>query len=262
MLKPLAPDLSVESVSVVYPNGHTALRGAGFRLESGTICGLVGVNGAGKSTLFKAIMGLVRPTAGRVLIGGEPVEAALRRNRVAYVPQGEEVDWNFPVSVRDVVMMGRYGHMGILRIPRAADRAAVADALGRVGLSDLAERQIGELSGGQRKRVFLARAMAQGAGILLLDEPFTGVDATTEQAIIALLRGFREEGRIVLVSTHDLASIPSFCDQVVLVNRTVLAAGPTGTAFTEENLRLAFGNALRRGAAGRLPEERAEGRAA
>jgi manganese/iron transport system ATP-binding protein len=238
-------DLSVEAVSVVYPNGHSALRDASFRLEAGTICALVGVNGAGKSTLFKAIMGLVRPGAGRVLIGGEPVEAALRRNRVAYVPQSEEVDWSFPVRVRDVVMMGRYGHMGILRLSRAADREAVATALGRVGLSDLADRQIGELSGGQRKRVFLARAMAQGAEILLLDEPFTGVDATTEQTIIGLLRVFREEGRIVLVSTHDLGSIPQFCDQVVLVNRTVLAAGPTEKVFTEGNLRLAFGDALR-----------------
>jgi manganese/iron transport system ATP-binding protein len=247
-----SPDLSVEAVTVIYANGHTALRDAGFRLEAGTICGLVGINGAGKSTLFKAIMGLVRPTSGRVLIGGEPVEAALRRNRVAYVPQSEEVDWTFPVSVRDVVMMGRYGHMNILRIPRAADRAAVAAALERVGMGALADRQIGELSGGQRKRVFLARAMAQGAELLLLDEPFTGVDATTEQAIIALLKGFREEGRIVLVSTHDLGSIPEFCDEVVLVNRTVLASGPTTEVFTEENLRLAFGGALRHPA--RLPQ--------
>jgi manganese/iron transport system ATP-binding protein len=252
MRAPVSPDLSVEAVSVTYANGHTALRDAGFRLEAGTICGLVGINGAGKSTLFKAIMGLVRPTSGRVLIGGEPVEAALRRNRVAYVPQAEEVDWTFPVSVRDVVMMGRYGHMNILRIPRAADRAAVAAALERVGMGALADRQIGELSGGQRKRVFLARAMAQGAELLLLDEPFTGVDATTEQAIIALLKGFREEGRIVLVSTHDLGSIPEFCDEVVLVNRTVLASGPTTEVFTEENLRMAFGGALRHPA--RLPQ--------
>ena len=251
---PAPLDLSVEDVSVVYPNGHTALRGAVFRLEAGTICGLVGVNGAGKSTLFKAVMGLVRPSAGRVLIAGEPVEAALRANRVAYVPQSEEVDWTFPVRVRDVVMMGRYGHMNLLRIPRAADREAVTAALARVGLEALADRQIGELSGGQRKRVFLARAIAQGAGLLLLDEPFTGVDATTEQTIIALLRGFREEGRIVLVSTHDLESVPQFCDRVVLVNRTVLAAGPTAEVFTEDNLRLAFGGAPRRLAAASRPE--------
>jgi len=251
---PAPLDISVEDVSVVYPNGHTALRDARFSLEAGTICGLVGVNGAGKSTLFKAIMGLVRPSAGRVLIAGETVETALRGNRVAYVPQSEEVDWTFPVRVRDVVMMGRYGHMNFLRIPRAADREAVAAALARVGLETLADRQIGELSGGQRKRVFLARAIAQGAGLLLLDEPFTGVDATTEQTIIALLRGFREEGRIVLVSTHDLESIPEFCDRVVLVNRTVLAAGPTAEVFTEDNLRLAFGGAPRRPVALSRPE--------
>jgi len=241
-----APELRVEGVSVRYPNGHEALRDAAFRLGAGTICGLVGVNGAGKSTLFKAIMGLVRPSSGRVLIGGEPVATALRRNRVAYVPQSEEVDWSFPVRVRDVVMTGRYGHMNLLRIPRAADRAAVAAALGRVGLSALADRQIGELSGGQRKRVFLARAIAQGASLLLLDEPFTGVDATTEQSIIALLRGMRDEGRIVLVSTHDLDGVPRFCDRVVIVHRTVLAEGPTATTFTESNLRRAFGDALRR----------------
>jgi manganese/iron transport system ATP-binding protein len=241
-----AAGLRVEGVSVTYPNGHSALQDASFTLGAGTICGLAGVNGAGKSTLFKAVMGLVRPNAGQVLIGGEPVEAALRRNRVAYVPQSEEVDWSFPVRVRDVVMMGRYGHMSLLRIPRPADRGAVAGALERVGLAALAERQIGELSGGQRKRVFLARAMAQGAGLLLLDEPFAGVDATTEAAIIALLEDLRAEGRIVLVSTHDLAGIPRFCDQVVLLNRRIVAAGPTATAFTEDNLRLTFGDALRR----------------
>lgn len=243
----LAPrfDLGVEKVSVTYPNGHQALRDASFTLAPGTICGLVGVNGSGKSTLFKAIMGLVRPGEGRVRIGGETVQAALRRNIVAYVPQSEEVDWSFPVSVQDVVMMGRYGHMGLLRIPRPADRAAVAAALDRVGMGHLAGRQIGELSGGQRKRVFLARAIAQGGRLLLLDEPFTGVDVTTEDAIIALLKSLREEGRIILVSTHNLGSVPTFCDQVVLVNRTVLAAGPTAEVFTGPNLLAAFGGALR-----------------
>lgn len=237
--------LSVECVSVAYPNGHLALRDASFTLAPGTVCGLVGVNGSGKSTLFKAIMGLVRPSTGQVRIGGEKVQAALKRNLVAYVPQAEEVDWSFPVGVRDVVMMGRYGHMNILRIPRAADRAAVEAALARVGMSDLAERQIGELSGGQRKRVFLARALAQGGELLLLDEPFTGVDVTTEDAIVDLLKQLREEGRIILVSTHNLGSVPTFCDHVVLVNRTVLAAGPTPEVFTGPNLLRAFGGALR-----------------
>lgn len=237
--------LTVENISVGYPNGHLALKEASFTLEPGTICGLVGVNGSGKSTMFKAIMGLVRPAQGRVRIAGEAVQAALKRNIVAYVPQAEEVDWSFPVSVRNVVMMGRYGHMNILRIPRARDRQEVAAALDRVGMTDLAERQIGELSGGQRKRVFLARALAQGGQLLLLDEPFTGVDVTTEDAIITLLKALRDEGRIILVSTHNLGSVPTFCDHVVLVNRTVLASGPTAEVFTAPNLLRAFGGALR-----------------
>lgn len=242
--------LSVEAITVAYPNGNVALRDAGFTLAPGTICGLVGMNGSGKSTLYKAIMGLVRPQSGQVRIGGEKVEAALKRNLIAYVPQSEEVDWSFPVGVRDVVMMGRYGHMNILRLPRRADHAAVDQALARVGMSDLAERQIGELSGGQRKRVFLARALAQGGKLLLLDEPFTGVDVTTEDAIITLLKALRSEGAIVLVSTHNLGSVPTFCDQVVLVNRTVLAAGPTSEVFTGPNLLRAFGGTLRQHSVG------------
>ncbi len=237
--------LDVRDVTVAYPNGHVALREASFSLPPGTICGLVGVNGSGKSTLFKAVMGLVRPARGSVSVLGMPVEAALRSNLVAYVPQAEEVDWTFPIRVRDVVMTGRYGHMGLLRIPRAPDRAAVAGALDRVGIAPLADRQIGELSGGQRKRVFVARALAQGARLMLLDEPFTGVDVTTEAAITDLLRAHRDSGGIVLVSTHNLGGVPAFCDRVVLVNRTVLAAGPTEEVFTAENLSRAFGGALR-----------------
>lgn len=244
-LKPTA-SLLVENVTVAYPNGTVALRDTSFQLGPATIAGLVGVNGSGKSTLFKAIMGFVRPASGRVRIGGLSVTAALKRNLVAYVPQAEEVDWNFPVLVEDVVMMGRYGHMGFLRRPRPHDRKAVAAALERVGMSDFRKRQIGELSGGQKKRVFLARALAQEARIILLDEPFTGVDVKTEQAIIALLKQLRESGHLMLVSTHNLGSVPEFCDQVVLVNRTVLAAGPTKEVFTQDNLERTFGGVLRR----------------
>ncbi len=239
------PAIEVDGISVRYANGVTAIEDASFRLNPASICALVGVNGSGKSTLFKTLMGFIAPAKGAVTIAGETVAAALKSGLVAYVPQSEDVDWNFPVLVEDVVMMGRYGHMGFLRIAGAADRAAVDAALERVGMSALRHRQIGELSGGQKKRVFLARALAQGSQIILLDEPFTGVDARTETAIIDLLRAMRDEGRLILVSTHNLGSIPDFCDHVILFNRTVIAAGPTETTFTEANLIRAFGGVLR-----------------
>jgi len=242
----LPASLAVSNVTVTYPNGNTALTEASFTLAPGTIAALVGVNGSGKSTLFKAIMGFIEPVSGSVTIAGLPARDALRLGIVAYVPQSEEVDWNFPVLVEDVVMMGRYGRMGPLRIPSTEDREKVTAALARVGLADLRQRQIGELSGGQKKRVFLARALAQEGRIILLDEPFTGVDVTTERQIIALMRELRAEGCLMLVSTHNLGSVPEFCDQVVLVNRTVLAAGPTATTFTQANLERAFGGVLRR----------------
>jgi manganese/iron transport system ATP-binding protein len=237
--------LSVRDLTVTYPNGTTALRDASFELGPGTICGLVGVNGSGKSTLFKAIMGFVKPQRGDVRVAGMAAPQALQRNLVAYVPQSEEVDWNFPVLVDDVVMMGRYGRMGFLRIPSALDRRKVDEALERVGMSDYRMRQIGELSGGQKKRVFLARALAQEGQVILLDEPFTGVDVRTETAIVDLLRELKAEGRLMLVSTHNLGSVPDFCDQVVLVLRRVVAWGPTATTFTQANLETAFGGVLR-----------------
>ncbi len=234
-----------EGVTVTYRNGLTALTDASFQIPQGTITALVGVNGAGKSTLFKAIMGFVPVARGTIRLLGLPVRDALRRNLVAYVPQAEEVDWSFPVLVEDVVMMGRYGHMGMLRRPSANDRAKVDQALTRVGLAELRHRQIGELSGGQKKRVFLARAVAQEGRIILLDEPFTGVDVKTEEQIIDLLRALRDEGHVMLVSTHNLGSVPDFCDRTVLVKGTVLAYGPTETTFTRDNLEQAFGGVLR-----------------
>ncbi|MFQ6546417.1 manganese/iron ABC transporter ATP-binding protein [Aestuariibius sp. 2305UL40-4] len=237
--------ISASGVTVTYRNGTTALRDTSFEIPKGTITALVGVNGAGKSTLFKAIMGFVPVAAGEISVLGRPVKAALRQNLVAYVPQAEEVDWSFPVLVEDVVMMGRYGHMGLLRRAAEADRRAVAEALERVGMSAYRERQIGELSGGQRKRVFLARALAQDAQVILLDEPFTGVDVATEEAIIKLLSDLREEGRVMLVSTHNLGSVPEFCDRTILVKGTVLAYGPTAETFTRRNLERAFGGVLR-----------------
>lgn len=237
--------LCAEGITVTYRNGHTALRDASFSLPKGTIAALVGVNGSGKSTLFKAIMGFVPTSSGNISILGGTVRDALRANTVAYVPQSEEVDWTFPVLVEDVVMMGRYGHMGFFRIPRPEDHKMVEKALERVNMLEFRHRQIGELSGGQKKRVFLARALAQDSRVVLLDEPFTGVDVQTEDAIIALLREMRDEGRVMLVSTHNLGSVPEFCDRTILIKGTVLAHGPTPEIFTRQNLELAFGGVLR-----------------
>lgn len=240
-----SPGIIAKDLTVAYRNGHTALRDASFEIPTGTITGLVGVNGAGKSTLFKAIMGFVPAARGEISILGMPVAEALRQNIVAYVPQSEEVDWTFPVLVEDVVMMGRYGHMGFFRRPKKVDHDAVTAALARVSMSEFRNRQIGELSGGQRKRVFLARALAQQGKVILLDEPFTGVDVKTEDAIVTLLRDLRDEGRVILVSTHNLGSVPEFCDRTILVKQTVLAYGLTEETFTRENLELAFGGVLR-----------------
>lgn len=237
--------IAAKGVTVTYRNGHTALRDASFAIPRGTVTALVGVNGAGKSTLFKAIMGFVPIGAGEIQLLGMSIKQALRSNLVAYVPQAEEVDWNFPVLVEDVVMMGRYGHMGFLRRPKQPDRDAVDHALERVGMQAFRQRQIGELSGGQRKRVFLARALAQDGRVILLDEPFTGVDVKTEEQIVQLLGELRDEGRVMLVSTHDLGRVPEFCDRTVLVKGTVLAFGPTETVFTRANLERTFGGVLR-----------------
>lgn len=240
-----SPAVEVRGVTVRYPSGVTAVKDASFTIGTSTISALVGINGSGKSTLFKTLMGFLTPVEGTVHIGGIPVAEALKSGLVAYVPQSEEVDWSFPVLVEDVVLMGRYGHMGWLRIPRKADREAVDIALARTGMEEFRTRQIGELSGGQKKRVFLARALAQQAPIILLDEPFTGVDVKTEAAIIGLLRSLRDQGTAMLVATHNLGSVPEFCDHVVLINRTVLAYGPTATTFTEANIAKAFGGVLR-----------------
>ncbi|MDF1606575.1 manganese/iron ABC transporter ATP-binding protein [Hoeflea sp. YIM 152468] len=237
--------IDVHGVSVIYRNGNRALDDAAFSVPKGSITALVGINGSGKSTLFKALMGFVPLASGEISIMERSVAEALRHNLVAYVPQSEEIDWSFPVLVEDVVLMGRYGHMNFLRMTRPQDRAAVNDALERVGMTAFRKRQIGELSGGQKKRVFLARALAQEGQVILLDEPFTGVDVTTETQIIALLKDLRAEGRVMLVSTHNLGSVPEFCDRAVLINRRVLAEGPTAEVFTQANLQKAFGGVLR-----------------
>ena len=232
-------------LTVTYNNGTTALRNVSFEIPTGTITALVGVNGAGKSTLFKALMGFIPTVKGEISILGQSVKSALKENFIAYVPQAEEVDWSFPELVQDVVMMGRYGHMGFFRKTRQQDILEVEHALNRVGMTNFKDRQIGELSGGQRKRVFLARALAQKSKIILLDEPFSGVDVKTETAIIKLLGEMRKEGKIMLVSTHNLGSVPEFCDRTILIKETLLAYGKTENTFTRQNLELAFGGVLR-----------------
>ncbi len=240
------PSLLVEGLSVIYSNGHKALDNASFSIPRQSITALVGINGSGKSTLFKAIMGFVKSSGGRIELFGGSVKDALKANLVAYVPQTEEIDWDFPVLVKDVVMMGRYGHMGFLKIPNDNDYEIVKDSLKKVGMLELENRQISELSGGQRKRVFLARALAQQSEIILMDEPFTGIDVNTEEEIMELLREMKAEGKVMLISTHNLGSVPEFCDRTILLNRTVLAEGETTKVFTQENLTNAFEGVLRR----------------
>lgn len=233
---------AVEVDDVVVRYGDVlALDGASLAVRPGRVTGLVGMNGSGKSTLFKTVMGLARPDRGRVRVLGADPDAARRRGLVGYVPQSDEIDWGFPVSVREVVMMGRYGHQRLTRRPRPADHTAVAEALDRVELTELAGRQIGQLSGGQRKRAFLARGIAQEAPVLLLDEPFAGVDKRTEATIVRLLRELADDGRTILVSTHDLHALPQLADESILLLHQVLFHGPTTDALRPDRLARAFG---------------------
>ncbi|NDV10797.1 metal ABC transporter ATP-binding protein [Rhodococcus sp. IEGM 248] len=234
------PAVEVQDVTVHYGD-VLALDQVSLALHPGRVCGLVGMNGSGKSTLFKTIMGTVKPDSGTVRINGTAPAAARKTGVLGYVPQSEDVDWTFPLSVRDVVMTGRYGHMGLTRRPGKADREAVDHALERVELTELADRQIGQLSGGQKKRTFVARGIAQGATILLLDEPFAGVDKRSEATITALLRELAAAGAAILVSTHDLHALPTLADEAILLMRTVLMHGDPTVVLQPENLAAAFG---------------------
>ncbi|WP_030429509.1 metal ABC transporter ATP-binding protein [Allokutzneria albata] len=218
-----------------------ALDDVDVTVERGRICGLLGMNGSGKSTLFKSLIGLVKPDRGAITLHDKDPAVARREGLVAYVPQSEAVDWAFPVRVVDVVSMGRYGALGGARRLKAADRAAVDAALERVGLTEFAGKQIGELSGGQRKRAFVARGIAQEARLLFLDEPFAGVDKRSEATIVELLRSLRDEGRTIVVSTHDLAGVPALCDEAILLRRKVLLHSDIETALSAEHLGRAFG---------------------
>ncbi len=238
---PADAPLSVHDMTVAY-HRKPVLWDVDLDLPSGQLIGVVGPNGAGKSTLLKASLGLVPRASGRVRFFGKAYKKV--RRRVAYVPQRESVDWDFPVNARDVVAMGRYARIGWFRPVSRAHKEAAMAALEKVGLADLAYRQISQLSGGQQQRVFLARALAQDADLYLMDEPFAGVDAATEQAILAVLQELREAGKTVAVVHHDLQTVQTYFDWVVLLNMRVVAAGPMAETFTDENLRKTYGGRL------------------
>ncbi|NLC98350.1 MAG: metal ABC transporter ATP-binding protein [Actinomycetales bacterium] len=219
-----------------------ALSDTNVTVNSGKVTALIGMNGSGKSSLFNAIIGSVKPQAGQIQIMGRDPSVARRTGVIGYLPQSETVDWDFPVSVRDVVMMGRYGFQSrVTRRPRTVDREAVAAALERVGLSSLAERQIGQLSGGQRKRAFVARSIAQEARVLLLDEPFAGVDKSSEVTMVALLRELADGGAAVFVSTHDLHALPVLADEAIVLRNKPIFRGSVAEALAPETLARAFG---------------------
>lgn len=231
--------LELEHVTVAY-DGYPALEDVTLHIPHGSRVAIVGPNGAGKSTLFKALVGLLPLREGRVLIHGRPL--GHHRDCVAYVPQREAVDWRFPVTVADVVMMGRYGKAGWLRRPGRQDRAIVARSMEQLGIADLASHPIGELSGGQQQRVFLARALAQEPHILLLDEPFTGVDVATQSAALSLLDQLQVQGVTVLVSTHDLNLAAARFERIALLNRRLVAYGSPAEVFTPRTIAEAFGS--------------------
>lgn len=237
----MTPVLDVHDLTVSYQR-RPVLWDVDLVVEGPALVGIVGPNGAGKSTLLKAILGLVPAASGEARVLGKPVAEV--RGRIGYVPQRESVDWDFPVSVLDVAMMGTYGKLGWFRWPGAAERKLALQCLARVGMEELAERQIGQLSGGQQQRTFLARALAQQADVYFMDEPMAGVDAATERVVFSLLRELREQGKSVFVVHHDLRGVPGTFDHVVLLNMRLVASGPTARAFTAENLRRTYGGRL------------------
>ena len=226
-------------------NNKTILENINLTLHGPKIIALVGANGAGKSTLFKSIMGIINPSDGNIIINGKNPKDALKNNLISYVPQIEEVDWNFPLLVEELVMMGRYNHMNIFRKVSIKDKRIVKESLDYVQMNEFINSQIGELSGGQKKRIFIARALAQESKILLLDEPFSGVDINTEESLSMLFRSLVDRGCLIIVSTHNLGSVPRFCDEVILLDKKLLAYGPVKKIFTEDNLKKTFGNMYR-----------------
>ncbi|HEX4131497.1 MAG TPA: metal ABC transporter ATP-binding protein [Pirellulales bacterium] len=241
LLSGAQPVLDVHDVTVAY-HRKPVLWDIDLTLAEPTLAGIVGPNGAGKSTFIKAVLGLVPLASGQVRVFGQ--ELAAVRKRIGYVPQRESVDWDFPVTVLDVVLMGTYGKLGWFRRPGSAERRWAHECLDRVGLADLAARQIGQLSGGQQQRTFLARALAQEAELYLMDEPMAGVDAATEQVVFGLLEELRQAGKTVLVVHHDLRTVVKYYETVIMLNMRLVATGPTDEVFTHENLRKTYGGRL------------------
>jgi ABC-type Mn2+/Zn2+ transport system ATPase subunit len=237
----IKPVIFIDDLSASYERKRV-LSNIYLQVEQGHVYGVLGPNGAGKSTLFKAILGLLEGASGEVKINGLPIES--QRKEVVYVPQKGEVDWSFPATVYDVVLMGRYPHKRVFNRINGTDHAKAKAALEELGITHLQKRQIGELSGGQQQRVFLARALCQEAEILLLDEPFVGVDITTEEKIITVLKRLAAEGKTMLVVHHDLATVPAYFDQVILLNQRLIAYGPTELTFTQENIAKAYSGQL------------------
>lgn len=233
--------LTIQDLSVAYQK-KPVLRGVSFKVPEGKLIGIVGPNGAGKSTLIKAALGLIPRLSGDVSIYGKPYTE--QRKLVGYVPQRESVDWDFPTNALDVVMMGRYGHLGWFKRPGSAEKSMAMECLAKVGMADFADRQISQLSGGQQQRIFLARALAQDAMLYFMDEPFVGVDAATEKAIIMLLNELKKQGKTVLVVHHDLATVKEYFDWVMLLNVQLIDFGPTEQTFTADKLQQAYGGRL------------------
>ncbi|MFA5607039.1 MAG: metal ABC transporter ATP-binding protein [Leucobacter sp.] len=231
------PAWRTRALSVAY-GAEPVLRSVDLTVPQGVVMGIVGPNGAGKSTLIKASLGLVKPLAGSAEFFGEPLGRV--RQRVGYMPQSTSVDWDFPTTVLDVVTMGTYGSLGWFRRPGHRERARAITALEQTGIEDLAAKQIGELSGGQRQRVFLARTLVQRPDLFFMDEPFQGIDARSQQAIVSVLHTLRAEGRTVVIVHHDLATVREYCDHVTLLNRHLVASGPVDAAFTRENIRAIY----------------------
>lgn len=236
----IAP-LSVRDLTVAYQK-KPVLRSVHVQVPEGVLIGIIGPNGAGKSTFIKAVQGLIPVASGETQIYGKPYKQ--QRKLVGYVPQRESVDWDFPTDALDVVLMGRYGRLGWFRRPGRADRDFAMECLKKVGMADYANRQISQLSGGQQQRVFLARALAQEAQLYFMDEPFAGVDAATEKAIILLLNELKQQKKTVLVVHHDLQTVEEYFDWAILLNRRIIAAGPVQEAFTSDHLQKTYGGRL------------------